>query len=413
MSTVTKRVLLDKSGSTAVLFAVCVTAICLSAGVAIDYLRAHDLKTNIQRAVDAAALAGAAMVGVTDGERTAAATKYFAENVTEPLSASPTISASGGLVSVSIDTVLPTTLMKLGGITNVTVTANAIATAERAATPCVLTLEETEFGLQSNSDSTLDAACAIHVNSAHNEAIFANSNGEVIGTSVCVHGTSHTNSGGTVTPEAIEDCPPFSDPLASLPDPAEAYLPCDFTDYTVNAGSTATMIPGVYCGATLINSSSAVTMQPGIYVFRGGEFVTNSLSSVTGDRVMLYFADKDSRLNVNSGSLIQITAPTTGTYAGILMFQSRDSTTLTAPPFIINSDGTTKLEGVIYLANGLLELNSISTANGDAAYTAIITNQFVLNSYGTFKINADYSGSTPIPTLLSGINSPTPARLIQ
>ena len=188
--------------------------------------------------------------------------------------------------------------------------------------------------------------------------------------------------------------------MASLPEAAAGS--CDYTDYTVNNGSSAVMTPGVYCKKTLINSGGTATMQPGVYIFKEGEFEINSLSSVTGNGVMLYFADKDARLNVNSDSEFKVSAPTDGTCAGMLMFQSRDASTKGAPPFIVNSASGVKLEGVLYLPNGRLELNSNGVSNNAAAYTVFVVNQMVLNSASTLRVNANYSGATPLPQLLEG-----------
>jgi hypothetical protein len=161
------------------------------------------------------------------------------------------------------------------------------------------------------------------------------------------------------------------------------------------------MSPGVYCKKTLINSGSTVTMEPGLYVFREGELTVNSLSSLKGAGVTLFFQDMDARLNINSDSVFNVTAPASGTYAGVLMFQGRSNGNKDAPPFIINSNGNTRLEGTIYLPLGTLELNSISTANQTAAYTAVIARNMVLNSAGTFTAKSNYAGVTPLPDLMA------------
>ncbi len=401
----------DEAGVTAILTGLLFSVLCLSVGLAIDYSRSLHTQTGLQEAADAASLAGAAAIDATDNVRIATAKKVYYQNVDLTPPPVPVVTIIGGAVRVVADTNVATTFMAIGGMDTVRVRVLSEASAYVSPLPCILTLEETEFGLQANSDSNLNASCGIQVNSGHSEALYADSNSHVTGTMVKVRGSVIENSGSSVTPAAVEGATRVPDPLASLPEPPQSSLPCDHTDYTVNSGGLASITPGVYCKTTLIDSNATAVMQPGVYVFKEGEFNINSLSSVTGNGVMLFFADKDARLNVNSDSDLEISAPTSGPYAGILMFQSRDSETLNAAPFIINSDSTTKLEGTIYLANGKLELNSQSSSNSGAAYTAVIVNQMVLNSAGNFVVNSDYTGNTPLPSLLSGITGSKLARM--
>jgi hypothetical protein len=198
-----------------------------------------------------------------------------------------------------------------------------------------------------------------------------------------------------------------------LPEPVEASGPCNYTDFTVNNGQTKTMWPGVYCKKTLVNSGGVAIMKPGVYVFRGGEFLINSLSTVTGFEVMMFFEDKDARLNVNSGSTLKVTAPKSGTYEGVLMFQSRHPSTKSAPPHIVNSDSDTVVGGAVYLPNGILEVNSLSGPSVAADYTAIIARKMVLNSKGAVQVRANFPGNTPLPPLLADFSATTSAHLVR
>jgi len=54
---------------------------------------------------------------------------------------------------------------------------------------------------------------------------------------------------------------------------------------------------------------------------------------------MLEFMGKSGRLELNSDSTFEVSGRTSGTYAGMLIFQSRDAITLETAPFIMNSSG--------------------------------------------------------------------------
>lgn len=396
------------AGTVAVVAALSLTLICAVTGGAIDFGRAFSTKSRLSAAADAAALAGA--VALQD-QRVAAATALFSRvyggNVT------PAVSTSGTRVFVTVSEPVKTTFLNVIGMSeiNVHVESEAAVGAASGAPQCILLLETSQIGLTANSDSKLDASCGIHVNSSNSEALFANSNSHILATDIGVHGQTRLNSGSTATPAPVDGSVPKPDPLVSLAEPSNATGACNFTDFTVNSGQTQVMVPGVYCKKTLINSGSTAIMQPGVYVFRDGEFEINSLSTVTGSGVMMYFHNKAARLNVNSDSVFEVSAPVSGFYAGILMFQGRQSENSMAAPFIVNSDGRTKLEGTIYLPLGTLELNSQSAANQLAAYTAIVARQMVLNSFGTMSVGSDFEGPTPLPPLLTSFRNVTVARL--
>lgn len=397
----------DNRGGVAVVFGLTAVVLLATAGGAVDFARAVSAKNKLSAAADSAALAGAV---APESARNSAAVATFKANHRSTVE--PTVTVQGSIVRVAARQTVTTTLLNVIGIPEfpIQVESEAVVGAASPAPQCILLLEQSDIGLYANLDAKLDANCGIHINSGHaTEALFANSNSHITAAAVRVHGTSRLNSGSTVTPNPIDGSTQQTDPLASLGEPASGA--CTYTDFTVNSGQTRTMTPGVYCNKTLINSGSTAVMQPGIYVFRDGEFEINSFSTVTGSGVMMFFQNKDARLNVNSDSVLEVSAPTSGTYSGMLMFQGRDPVNSGAAPFIINSDGRTKLEGTIYLPLGTLELNSRSVANQTAAYTAIVARQMVLNSNGTMTVGSNFDGPTPLPTPLAGFKNVTLARL--
>lgn len=390
----------DRAGGVGLVFGLGLVTIVGAAAVAFDYEQAASRRTDLQKSTDQAAIAGLtrAAMDAAERERLAAQIVRSAPVTVESVNAV----ASPGEIVVEARASVPTVLMRVVGIPAVDVSALSRAQV-RDALPCILVLEPAANAVEINSDSTLQAGCGVQVNSRDAEAIFANSRSHLRATDICVVGDVRLDGGSTTTPEAETGCAPRPDPLASLPEPSEAGRSCDYSDLVVNAGETAVLRPGVYCSKLEINSDSHVTLEPGIYVMRDGELIVNSRSTVTGSDVMIFFQGKEGRLNVNSDSRVTLSAPRSGTYAGILFFQSRASETLDSDYHILNSDGTSKLEGALYFPNGQLMLNSISTANVAADWTALITRRLVLNSFGTFVANAKYTSDTPVPAALAGM----------
>ena len=181
----------NDSGNVAMIFAVSLLPIALSAGVAIDYMRMVDTKSKLQASLDAAALAGAAFAGGSRAQRADAASK-----------------------------------------------ATAVYSPATAPT-CLIALEPSEMeAVFINSDSKIDAPnCTVYVNSSNGQALYGNSNGDIIAKKTCVTGGTYLDSGSTVTPGA-KTCPAIADPLAALPVPPQAAGACNYMDKTVSGTAT-------------------------------------------------------------------------------------------------------------------------------------------------------------------------------
>jgi hypothetical protein len=114
---------------------------------------------------------------------------------------------------------------------------------------------------------------------------------------------------------------PTPDPLASLPDPSPSGMPV-YPGARISA-STATLQPGVYTRAITISGGSSVTFAPGTYILQGGITVSGT-STIIGNGVMLF--NQQGKITISGTSSVQFTPPSSGTYEGITMFQGRDNT---------------------------------------------------------------------------------------
>jgi hypothetical protein len=120
-----------------------------------------------------------------------------------------------------------------------------------------------------------------------------------------------------------------SDPLAYIPTPPTAGTCTSLSP--VNSGSTLNIGAGYYCGLTANSSATVNLISSGTYAFNGNVILNSgaTLNGTGGDT--LYF--KSGSLTLNSSVSLSLTAPTTGTYAGIAIFQDRsDSSSMTLNP---------------------------------------------------------------------------------
>ena len=133
----------------------------------------------------------------------------------------------------------------------------------------------------------------------------------------------------------------------------------------VVAGTTS-LSAGTYCGGINFNSGSGaytVTFGAGTYVFTGDVNVDTAVTLNGTGGVTLYFASGS--LTMNSASTVDLVAPTSGSYAGILIWQaSTDSSAM-----IIDSNSSSTLQGAIYLPDAQLTLNKMCIR--DSSYSGL------------------------------------------
>jgi Flp pilus assembly protein TadG len=203
------------------------------------------------------------------------------------------------------------------------------------------------------------------------------------------------NIGGTNSAPPAHTTTPQSDPLASLTPPSQ---PATSTTNTQTPNSGATLQPGYYPNGFNLNSNVSVTLSPGVY-YMGSSINVNSGATLTGSGVTLYFASGS--LQPNSGSVVQITAPTSNTAgcnctnANMAVWESSSNST----GMYLDAGSQSYYNGVIYLPDAGLTLNSGSgnTINNGSTATALDVQSITVNSGITFVINGSggYLGGTP------------------
>ena len=136
-----------------------------------------------------------------------------------------------------------------------------------------------------------------------------------------------------------------SDPLASLPVPGPPSP--TFSAVTYSGGGTLTLQPGTYVGGIVNSGPGQIVLSAGLYYLKGGGLAVTAAGSITGTGVVIYNAPQNSSDGIKltgTGGSINLSAPTSGTYAGIAVFQDRSS----AAALTISSKGTFNITGTVY-----------------------------------------------------------------
>lgn len=386
----------DEAGVALVVVALSMVVLMGFLGLGIDLGYMRQVKQRIQTAADAAALAGASELSygdVTAAAQADAATNGFsngANGVTvtvnnPPQTASDPHYNDSNYVEAIISQSVPTMFAKIFG-TN-TVTVEARSEAHLGSSPNCFYVLSPSATFQVNGGS-LTAQCGIVVDSSAGVAFQANGT-TISATAISVHGGDQIN-GGSVTPTPQTNVATPSDPLSYLPKPTVGACGTSTSSPYYGSSSTAAppsgtsaiFYPGVYCGGIELNGSVNATFASGTYILSNGYLQVNSSSAtLTGSSVTFYFTGSGS-IQFNGTSHFNLTAPTTGTYAGILFFQNSSDTS----PAQLNGDSSTIFQGALYFPGALLQING---GTGNAAYAIVDAYQVQLN--GTNLLNDDYS----------------------
>jgi hypothetical protein len=189
---------------------------------------------------------------------------------------------------------------------------------------------------------------SIIVNSNAADAIFMQNSATLTASEILVTGNYQTQGNAVITPTPQTGQPPVPDPLASLPAPDPTGLPV-FPGRTIGGGATATLQPGIYTGLVSVIGVAFVTMQPGTYIFQNGLRVWDK-AQLVGNGVMLYV--EGGQIEVQYSGQMSLTAPTSGTYAGITIFYARTN----SKPLQLSGNAVLNIQGTVYLPRSLLQL---------------------------------------------------------
>ena len=127
------RFLRDRRGSVAMLFAALLVPIVAFSGMAVNFARTFEIRTNMQIAADAASMAAATASASSTAQRIQIAESVFVANAKLSkfgLQATPSVSVAPGSVQVTANASVPTAFMKLVSIDEVDVRVESgVATA--------------------------------------------------------------------------------------------------------------------------------------------------------------------------------------------------------------------------------------------------------------------------------------------
>ena len=169
------------------------------------------------------------------------------------------------------------------------------------------------------------------MDSTSKTALSAAGNAQVTASAIDVAGGVQRSGNASFQPTATTGISPVPDRLAGLTGPSTTGL----TNYGSKSlgGNSRTINPGIYSQIS-VSGNARLTLNTGIYIIEGGGFTVTGNASVSGSGVMIYNAGSNypstggtfGGITLSGDGRFSLSAPTSGTYAGILIFQSRQNT---------------------------------------------------------------------------------------
>ena len=389
-----------QGGNVSIIFGLAMIPAVALLGAAVDYTRANSAKARLQSAADSAALLGAAGSFSSDSGRSNGALNAFLANYQGSYGdATPTATIANNIITISATGNMPTAFMGIAGFKTIPVNVTAVAGIGGGSTACLLALQSTNDGIFVHGSASLKANCGLYANSTGNNAIDFDGDSVTTATSMCVVGNYTADPAAKVNPRPTTRCPAMADPLATLPVPGNAAASCTYNGYELDG--TGTLNPGVYCGGIEIGSGAKATFNPGTYIIRDGRFKIGSSAQVTGQNVFFYLTGTDANLDQGSSSHMNFTAPDSGTYKGILFFQSRTANTSENR---FGGSSTDVIQGTVYFPNGTAEINCNGSVGASADYTVWVVKRLQIDSNANLVVTSNYAGSaTPLPDAVASM----------
>lgn len=328
--------------------------------------------------------------------------------------------AASGYVQVIVSQPISTYfagVLKLGP--TVTVSGRGVASANMVAPTCVCLEGTSGMDLNMSNNAKLTAtSCGVTIDSTSSNAAQIVGSASVTATSIGSKSSnwypSGVNNGGTIGKGTAvvqgigAACAP---PVPTAPaqstysaanctaDPSTHYQGGSSFSVGPNSNSTYTKTQSgnlvCYTALTVGDNNKAVNLNSGIYVISGGSLhfeSGNSNHSNTGGSAVFFYLVNGASLTIDNGANVNLTAATSGTYAGTLIYQDASDTNALS----IQGGSNTSFNGAIYAPGAAVTLGN---GSGTAIDANIAAQSLTMNGGGTLNTTASAGWGTMSTTV--------------
>ena len=367
-------------------------------GLAVDGAQWITWKRELRSAADAGAIAGANSLK-NGGDATAVdaavrkvlgynTQRSYTINAIETPPTAGQFAGQQGFVRIVLSTQkkLPFSSMFLSATP--TISVEAVSQASSEVVNCMIALATVNSALTITGSASVNMNCGLQSNSN----LDATSSDSIKAGALSAVGV--VNEGNSITSDTAVNngAASASDPFAGLfGDPSQV---C--SSWPLISGANNTLSAGCYKGIQ-VQANAKLTLNPGTYYLGEKGLSIGGNATVTGDGVTLIFTNTSSPFNsakigtfsAQGTSTVQLTAPTTGTYAGIIIYQ--DSRTPLGSGvnsgFSVTGDSNSTFDGAIYAPSTKVTFTGNSGMTTDCLQ--------IISQYIAFSGNTSVSNSCP------------------
>jgi putative Flp pilus-assembly TadE/G-like protein len=416
--TMLKRLARASNGAIATMTALLMFVLISFVGLGVELGFWYTVKRSMQGAADSAVIEAAA--SFASGKYVAHAKAVAGQNnwqdgvggtivaVNNPPQFGSHVGNTGAVEVVISRPQSPFLVWAVGYVANITIAAHAVALLPSSGPPCITALSTANNAIQINGNAVLDAVkCTVQTKGdlqfAGNHSVLDAAGLSTGSTppSQCANSPSAQCNvpTGKVTQNGASDpfanrsfqTPPATPPAGSckaLGSTGKAFAQGCYLGGNIPGGSSfasgtffrgATSISGgsvtfgaagggnvFYFDGGLSISGGTITFNPGIYYIEAGDFNMSGPSTLTGTGVTIVLTTNAAgatyaNLSITGQANLNLTAPASGSTAGIAFFSDRNAPTTTTDQ--IAGQGNVTIDGVFYFPTG----NFMVAGNGVSA----------------------------------------------
>jgi hypothetical protein len=340
----------SERGNVLVVGAAAMPLLIAAAAISIDTIQVAVWKRQLQRAADSSAIAGAYALSLDDDTHDAIH-RDLDKNAFPVLTQEEAITVGPRLgfnrtVRVILTSTRTPPFMSIFTNRPQTLRADATAALTDDGTFCMISLYNgTGAGIDVNGNSNVNLGCGMKSNCTGTDCVTSGGSSSITASPIAAVGGLRGNSNNFVQPTTLQ---PFSaaqaDPFAYLPDPAPTNCAGTLTESTnfatlgENPCFLSASIPPS-ASKTIPSTVKTVTIYGGDIDLKGDLTATGTTFIMTGP------AGAAGDLIINSQANLNLTAPSDGTYKGVLFYRDRRATNIEIK---INGGASSKLTGALY-----------------------------------------------------------------
>lgn len=265
-------------------------------------------------------------------------------------------------VEVILNTSVDRLLTSVFGTDPVTVSVRSVALFQEPTTACLLALNQSgsETLAFSGAVDVRLSGCELMSNSIATDAVRLRGSARV--EADCLNTVGAVSQSGSGSQVILNECRAprehvsrSTDPYEDVPFPG-TMDPCFNLSANVNINlgvlNVSAGINGSRRFCNGLNISGDTVFEPGVYIIDGGTFRLNGNSSISGTGVTFALTG-GADIRFNGDADINIVAPTTGPYAGLVIFGDPDDQ---STDYLINGSATSMITGAIYAPRGSIDM---------------------------------------------------------